>query len=145
MICFSRNLSHIIVKGLGRIGSTGSQNDRELLKSRLWSVLGLVGTQVAFTVINVNVFPSPTSPVYDVELDSSEAVSNILGTFTRYTRRHEPVARPQGLEGVSMYNSVTPGTRIRLSLLRVRVFFCSTSCRHQFFNFLLFLSCIFMC
>ena len=118
----SRNLSHIIVKGLGRIGSTGSQNDRELVKSRLWSVLGLVGTEVAFQVINVNVFPSGATPVYDVQLDSCEAVSSILGTFTKYTRRHEPVARPQGLEGVSLYNSVTVGTRIRLSLLRVSCF-----------------------
>ena len=140
-----RNLSHIIVKGLGRICSTGSQNDRELLKSRLWSVLGLVGTEIAFQVLNVNVFPSPTSPVYDVELDSAAAVGSILGTFTRYTRRHESVARPQGLDGVSLYNAVTPGTRIRLSLLRVSVFHFLLRSLSELWVFLVWLLWWFCC
>lgn len=108
-----------MVKGLGRIGSSGSQADQSVLKSRLASVLGVVGADTDFSVVSVNVFPSGQSPVYEVELDSIGAVSAILRSFARFTRRHEPAKRLADLTGVSLYNSVTPGTRIWISLLRV--------------------------
>ena len=115
----SRKLSHLVVKGLGRIGSSGSQSDQTLLRTRLTSVLQLVGASVEFSVVSVSVFPSGQSPVYEVELDSAGAVSAILRSFARFTRRHEPAKRPVDLADVTLYNSVTPGTRIRISLLRV--------------------------
>ena len=114
-----RNRGHLIVKGLGQIGSSGSQHDPRLLKNRLSSVLTLVGAPTPFSVANVVVYSSPAAPVYDVELDSFESVSSLLKEFTKYTRRRDPVARPPDLERVSLYRSVTTGTRVRISLLRV--------------------------
>ena len=114
-----RKLSHLVVKGLGRIGSSGSQTDQSLLKTRLTSVLKKVGANHPFSVKSVSVFPAK-NPVYEVELDTVDAVSAILRSFARFTSRHEPAKRPSELSGVSLFNSVTPGTRIRISLLRVR-------------------------
>lgn len=114
-----RNTSHIIVKGLGRIGS-GTQASESLLRSRISSVLALVGANVDVRVKSVIVFPG-AKPVYKVELESAAVVKALLSGHSQYTRRRDPVARPQGLENVFLYNCVTPGTRIRISLLRVSV------------------------
>ena len=117
-----RNRTHVIVKGLGQVGSSGSQQDPRLLKSRLTSVLAHVGAQTAYTVVNVMVYSSSVYPVYDVQLDSLEAVGSLLKEFSKFTRRRDPVPRPAELQGVSLYRSVTTGTRVRVSLLRVSLF-----------------------
>ena len=83
------------------------------------SVLELIGGNVEFNVMNVIVYPSKVAPVYDVELDSVEAVESLVKEFYKFTRRSSPAKRPSELERVSVYHSVTPGTRIRISLLRV--------------------------
>ena len=117
-----RNRAHIIVKGLGTIGSSGSQRNQDLLKTRLTSVLRLVDPDLEFTVKTVVVYSS-RNPIYDVQLDSAEAVESLLRSFFRFTRQRDPAKRPVDLEGISLYHSVTPGTRIRTSLLRVRYHF----------------------
>ena len=108
-----------MVKGLGQIGSSGSQRDPEVLKSRLASVLQLIGSSVPFAVTDVIAYPSASSPVYDVGLDSSVAVSSLVREFFKFTKRTNPTARPPELERVGVYHSVTTGTRVRISLLRV--------------------------
>ena len=118
---FLRNLTFIVVKGLGRIGSSGAQSDSNLLKSRLASVLSLVSSEVKVNVESVVCFPG-VKPVYKVDLGSSETVRALLFSFSRFTRRVDRVPFPSGLENVSIYNCVTPGTRVRISLLRVRFF-----------------------
>ena len=107
------------MKGLGQVGSSGSQQDPRLLKSRLTSVLNAVGLKAPFSVKNVISYSTPAAPVYDVELDSFESVSSLLKEFYKFTRRRDPVPRPSELDHVSLYRSVTTGTRVRVSLLRV--------------------------
>jgi hypothetical protein len=115
---FYRNRSHIIVKGLAQVRSSGSPTDQDLLKTRLGAVLSAVGVG-PIAAVKVVAFPSKGSPVYDVELASAEIVASLIKSFYRYTRRKDPVPRPADLEGVALYHSVTPGTRVRISLLRV--------------------------
>ena len=108
----------MIVKGLGRVG--GSGRDSDVLKTRLAAVLALVGINLPYRILGVVVYSSGTAPVYDVELDSFVAVSALLKEYSKFTRRRDPVARPPELDRVSFYRSVTTGTRVRVSLLRVR-------------------------
>ena len=112
------NECYVIVKGLGRIGSSGAQSDQKTLKSRLSSVLSLVSSELRLNVKSVICFPG-AKPVYKVELGSAEIVRDLLFSFSRFTRRVDRVPFPSGLENVTMYHCVTPGTRIRISLLRV--------------------------
>ena len=113
-LCF-RFRSFLIVKGLGQIDDSGSA---ERLVTRFGSLLALVGCDHPFTVQSVKSY-STSNPVYSVELDSSESVDSLLRTFTKFTRRRDPVRRPPELENASLFHSVTAGTRIRISLLRV--------------------------
>ena len=109
----------MIVKGLGRIDGSNSR-DQEGLRARVARVLGAIGS-VPVAVLKVVVYPPHSAPVYDCELSSAEAVSALVRDFYKFTRRRDPVRRPVELEGVSVYHSVTPGTRVRISLLRVSV------------------------
>ena len=84
------------------------------------SLLALIDCTYPFVVKNVVVYPSRVSPVYEVVLDSSAAVEHLVKDFFKFTRRRDPVARPPELAKVSIHHSVTPGTRVRLALLRVR-------------------------
>ena len=118
VFCF-RQLNCIIVKGLGQVGSSGAQHSPDALKSRMSSVLRLVGGGLEFSVVGVVVYSARHSPIYNVELDSTAAVTSLLREFFKFTRRNNPVKRPPELESVSLHHSVTPGTRIRISLLRV--------------------------
>ena len=111
-----RNRTRIVVKGLALSGPHLSPDQ---LRGRLASILQLIGAPISFSVISVATYPSGASPVYDVELDSAAAVSAILREFYKFTRRQAPVSRPPELAHVAVYNSVTPGTRVRISLLRV--------------------------
>ena len=122
MILVFRTQCRLVVKGLGVVGSSGSQRNPDLLKARLTSVLSLVGAPEPFSITNVIVYPTRGSPVYDVELASVESVNSIIREFSKYTRRRDPVRRPAELDRVSIYHSVTPGTRVRVSLMRVRAF-----------------------
>ena len=85
------------------------------------SVLRLISAETEFTVVSVLTYSAAHSPIYDVELDSTLAVETLLRSFYRFTRRREPVRRPPELEKVSVHHSVTVGTRVRISLLRVSV------------------------
>ena len=117
--------SNLIVKGLGQVGSSGNQRNPEVLRGRLRSVLALVGAPVPFEVDDVVVYSAHSShPVYNVKLSSAAAVDSILREFFNYTRRSNPVKRPAELDNVSLNHAVTPGTRIRISLLRVSLKIC---------------------
>ena len=116
-VSIDRHPSNVIIKGLGRVGS-GATRDLEVVKNRASAVLNEVGSGREFTVLGVIVYGS-NNPVYNVELDSPESVSSLLSAFSRFTKRHQPVQRPQSLDGISLYHAVTPGTRVRISLLRV--------------------------
>ena len=122
-----RHRSHVVVKGVGRVGSGG--RDMAPVKTRISAVLAEVGANRGFEILSVIVYGA-SHPVYNVELESEDSVRSILSAFSRFTRRHEPVTRPASLDGVGLYHAVTPGTRVRLSLLRVRFLFvlplCST-------------------
>ena len=119
LLFLSRNKNRLIVKGLGQIGSSGSQRSPDVLRSRIESVLSLIGS-AAFQVKDVVVYSaSSPSPVYNVELDSIASVDSLLKEFFKFTRRSNPVKRPPELDKVFLYNAVTPGTRIRISILRV--------------------------
>ena len=83
----------------------------------------MVGSSTEFKVVSVVSYSAKSSPVFNAELDSEEAVDSILREFSKYTRRNNPVKRPAELETVSMHHAVTPGTRIRISLLRVSLFY----------------------
>ena len=121
LYAFSRNRTHLVVKGLPGDSSHGPDQ----LRARLATLLQSINSTIGFSVLNVITYPSASTPVYDVELDSAAAVSSLIREFFKFTRRQDPVRRPPGLERVSIYNSVTPGTRIRISLLRVRWFLIS--------------------
>ena len=95
------------------------EQDQLALRTRLASVLSLVSSHPQFNVSNVITFSAGSSPVYSAELDSTEAVASLLRAFMRFTRRRDPVSRPADLEKVGLYHSVTIGTRVRISLLRV--------------------------
>ena len=132
--CLSdRNKNHVIVKGLGQVGSSGSQRSPEVLQGRLKAVLSLIGVSLPFEVLSVVVYgPSSASPVYNVELDSVSAVDALLIEFFKFTRRSNPVKRPPELERVFLYHAVTPGTRIRISILRVNENFVFSGVIHLF-------------
>ena len=124
----------MIVKGLGQVGSSsGSQRSPEVLRTRLKSVLDKIGVDEEFSVLNVILYPA-SSPVYDVELDSVVAVEALVRNFFKFTRRKDPVSRPPELDKVSVYHSVTTGTRIRLALLRVNNFYFVISDYKYFFD-----------
>ena len=117
-ITFFSTKRHIIVKGLGQIGSS-TQPTAEVVRTRLSAVLALVGYASPFEVLSVITYSAKHSPVYNAELDRAEAVEGLLQEFFKFTRRSNPVKRPPELESVSLHHAVTPGTRIRISLLRV--------------------------
>ena len=119
LICVYRSKTSLIIRGLGRIGGAGSKPSTDVLKTRLTSVLSLVGVTRSFEVLDAIQFASAVAPVYSVRLCSFEAVDDLLREFSKFTRRREPVARPPELDNVALYHAVTPGTRIRISLLRV--------------------------
>ena len=115
-ILFSRTRSHVIVKGLGQVGGSGSQRDPQVLRARVSSVLARVGVRSPINVVNVVAYPAS---VYGVELDSAVTAASLIREFSKYTRRRDPIQRPSELDKISLYHSVTTGTRIRVSLLRV--------------------------
>ena len=82
-------------------------------------MLTAVGLRSPFSVVDVIVYPA-SQPVYDVELDYAKSVEFLVKEFFKFTRRKDPLVRPTELERVSLFHSVTAGTRIRISLLRVR-------------------------
>ena len=88
-----------------------------------------------FVVNRVIVYPSKGKPVFEVVLDSAAGVEGLIREFYKYVRRKDPIARPPELSGVSIYHSVTIGTRIRISMLRVSFFYLM----------LLFIHCLFSC
>lgn len=141
LLYFSRHRSHIILKGLGRVG-TGNQRDLEIVKTRVTAVLTEIGAGREFSVISVIVYGAG-SPVYNAELNSEESVQSILSAFSRFTRRHQPVSRPQSLEGISLHRAVTVGTRVRISLLRVSVFSPATQ-YYKVFQFIMFPGFVFL-
>ena len=110
-----RARAHLIVKGL----SGAPPGSQEGLRSRLASVLASVGSDAAFVVNSVVVYPARGNPVYEVVLDTPLACERLIKDFFRFTRRRDPVSRPHELNGVAIYHSVTSGTRVRISLLRV--------------------------
>ena len=117
---FYRHRSHIIVKGLGRIGS-GGPRDANVVKNRITSLLNEVGSTQEFTVEEVIVY-GQGNPVYNVALSTEKSVTALLSAFSRFIRRRDPVPRPSSLDGVALHHAVTPGTRVRISLLRVSNF-----------------------
>ena len=119
-----------MVKGLG---PSGPHLDPASLRAKLASILRLI-SDCEFVVTNVFTYASPASPIYDVELDTTSAVETILRSFYRFTRRRDPVRRPPELDRVSIHHSVTPGTRVRISLMRVSLFF--------FFYFINNIACV---
>ena len=120
----SRSRNHIIIKGLKPEAGLVAQRNSPQLLAHLTLVLGAVGISSAFTVVSSITYSAGSSPVFDVELDSPASVDALLRGFYRFTRRSDPAQRPALLSGVSLYHAVTPGTRVRISLLRViEVFF----------------------
>ena len=105
------------MKGLSAFSA--AQRSPEALRSRFASLLTLIGSNVPFVVNQVIVFPGKGRPVYEVVLDSSNGVESLVKEYFKYTRRKDPVSRPPELSGVSIFHSVTAGTRVRISLLRV--------------------------
>ena len=97
----------------------GSQRNPEALRSRFASLLTLVGSSVSFVVNNVIVYPAKGKPVYEVVLDSPAGVEALVKEYFKFTRRKDPISRPPELNGVTIFHSVTSGTRVRISLLRV--------------------------
>ena len=112
----------MIIKGIGPFGVAGSKPDSAYLIRKIAPILELVGSTTPFSVLAVSSLPSRGGPsVFDAQLDSNESVDSILIAFSRFVRRKDPVARPRGLEGVQLHHSVTVGTRVRISLMRVSV------------------------
>ena len=109
----------MVVKGLS--GFSAIQRNPEALRSRFASLLALIGSTVPYVVNSVIVYPGKGRPVYEVCLDSPAGVESLVREYLKYTRRKDPVTRPQELSGVSIFHSVTAGTRVRISLLRVSV------------------------
>ena len=107
-----------MIKGLGRIGS--GNRDTAAIKSRVTAALSEVGASCEFSVESVIVYGAG-NPVYNVELGSEKSVNSLLSAFSRFTRRNDPVSRPQSLDGLALHHAVTPGTRVRISLLRVMI------------------------
>ena len=91
-------------------------------------------------MLSVVTYSAKSAPVFNAELDSAEAVDAILREFSKFTRRSNPVKRPPELEDVALYHAVTPGTRIRISLLRVSFTFKSLLLVLQCLKFLIFIS-----
>ena len=106
-----------MIKGLGRVGS-GGPRENEAIKLRVASTLAEVGPGLDVSVVDVIIYGAGY-PVYNVELKSEESVKALLSAFSRFTRRRDPVPRPQSLDKISLHHAVTVGTRVRLSLLRV--------------------------
>ena len=124
---------------MGKIGG----GDRQV-KNWLKHVLSCIDKGITFEISDVRALGSASSsqpPIYEVCLDNAEAAEDLRKSFARFTRKKNPVRCPPELEGVKIFNSVTLATRVRISVLRVRVLvvFCST-CR---FMFLCFSVCMF--
>ena len=122
MFFISRKQNCIILKKVGKIGG-----DDARVKSRLRHLLSCINPKVDFSISEVRVRGSSSlPPIYEVVLTEAEASEDLRLSFTRFTRKKNPVDRPPELDGVEIFNSVTPATRVRISILRVSfVFSCS--------------------
>ena len=102
---------------MGKIGG-----DEGKVKSRIRHILSTIDKKVQFSVSEVRVHGSgPRPPIYEAVLGDSESADTLRKSFARFTRKRSPVPRPSELDGVEVYNSVTPATRVRISVLRVSV------------------------
>ena len=104
---------------MGKIGGDESQ-----VKSRIRHILSTIDKKLKFSISEVRVHGTgPRPPIYEVVLDESESAKALRVSFSRFTRKKSPVSRPPELDGVELYNSITPATRVRISILRVSLFF----------------------
>ena len=114
---FSSKLNCIILKKVGKIGGDDKQ-----VKNRIRHIISTIDRKIGFSVSEVRVFGAgPRPPIYEVVLGDSESADALRKSFARYTRKRSPVTRPPELDGVEVYNSVTPATRVRISILRVSI------------------------
>ena len=115
VLSFYRKMNCIILKKIGKVGG-----DENQVKSRVRHILSTIDRKLQFSISEVRVLGSgPRPPIYEVVLGDSESAEALRKSFSRFTRKKSPVARPPELDGVEVYNSATPATRVRISILRV--------------------------
>ena len=105
----------VILRNVGKIGG-----DESKVKSRIRHILSTVDKKLTFSIAEVRVRGTgPRPPIYEVVLEDSETAEALRRSFSRFTRKRSPISRPPELDGVEIFNSVTPATRVRISVLRV--------------------------
>lgn len=115
---FSRRLCTIVLKKLGRIGG-----DDARVRARLKHILSKIDSGIDFTITDVRVRgASSRPPIYEVTLDDEDDAETLRKSFSRFTRKKNPITRPAELDGVEIYNCATLATRVRISILRVGSF-----------------------
>ena len=115
---FFRKLNCVILKKVGKIGG-----DENQVKARVRHILSTIDKRLSFAIVEVRVRGTgPRPPIYEVVLEDQGSAEDMRKSFSRYTRKRSPVTRPPELDGVELYNSATPATRVRLSILRVSLF-----------------------
>ena len=112
-----RKMNCVILRKVGKIGGDESQ-----VKSRIRHILSTIDKKLTLSIAEVRVRGTgPRPPIYEVVLEDSETAEALRKSFSRFTRKRSPISRPPELDGVEIFNSVTPATRVRISVLRVSI------------------------
>ena len=115
----SRKLGYTVLKKIGCVGGNEGQ-----VRSRIRYILSKIDSRVTVDVAEVRALGSSSlPPIYEVRLEDSVSAVALRQAFSRFSREKNPVKCPPELEGVGVYNCVSLATRVRISILRVRISF----------------------
>ena len=116
IFCSSSKVATIILKRLGKIGGSDHQ-----VKTRIRQILSRISKDVDFSIAEVKVRGAELStrpPIYEVRLEDPDSAVALRKAFALFKKDRIP---PE-LKGIEVFNSVTLATRVRTSILRVRLF-----------------------
>ena len=115
----SKKLGYIVLKKIGRVGGDEGQ-----VRSRIRHILSKMDSRATVDVAEVRALGSGSlPPIYEVRLEDSVSPVALRHTFSRFSRKKNLVKCPPELKGVGVNNCVTLATRVRISILRVRISF----------------------
>ena len=94
----SRKLGYFVLKKIGRVGGDEGQ-----VRSRIRHILSKMDSRATVDVAEVRALGSSSlPPIYEVRLEDSESAVALRQTFSRFSRKKNPVKCPPELEGVGV-------------------------------------------
>ena len=112
----------LTISNLPRLNNTRDWQDsaRRQVADVIKLVLHVNRVNMNFEVLYVSNpfrFQTNRQNLYNVQMDSVSSSKRIRDLFSGFFRGRRPISLPPPLKGVSLRNKVTPGTKIRISIL----------------------------